>query len=73
MSELVFDLVCANLYGSLLIKAAPTLWNATGLYLALSGIRETEVDNVAGTFLDLGATEVVRDGDGEWAGLLFKR
>lgn len=69
----VFDLVCANLYGSLLIKSAPTLWNATGLYLALSGIRETEVDNVAGTFLDLGAQEVVRDGDGEWVGLLFKR
>ena len=73
MSELAFDLVCANLYGSLLIQSAPALWNATRFYLTLSGIRETEVDRVASTFLDLGAQEVIRDGDGEWAGLLLKR
>ncbi len=68
-----FDLVCANLFASLLMQAAETLWQATGRYLALSGIREHEVDGVADTFLALGAREVVRDGDGEWAGLLFER
>lgn len=68
-----FDLVCANLFASLLMQAAETLWHATGRYLALSGIREHEVDAVADTFVMLGAREVVRDGDGEWAGLLFER
>lgn len=68
-----FDVVCANLFASLLLQGAPALWEATGRYLALSGIREHEVDTVAETFLRAGAVELVRDGDGDWAGLLFER
>jgi ribosomal protein L11 methyltransferase len=68
-----FDLVCANLFATLLLRSAPALWEATGRYLVMSGIREIEVDAVAETFVALGATERVRDGDGEWAGLLMER
>lgn len=67
------DLVCANLFASLLMEAAPVLWAAADRHLVLSGIREFEVDAVAETFIRLGAQEVVRDGDGDWAGLLFAR
>lgn len=67
------DLVCANLFSSLLIQVASTLWNATGKQLVLSGIRESEVDEVAEAFSQRGARERVRDGDGEWAGLVFDR
>ncbi len=67
------DVVCANLFGTLLIKAASRLWDATDHYLVLSGIREQEVDTVADTFVALGAHEVVRDGDGDWAGILLRR
>lgn len=68
-----FDVVCANLFGALLIQAADRLWAATGRYLVLSGIREHEADAVADTFVALGANEVVRDGDGDWAGILLRR
>ncbi len=68
-----FDLVCANLFANLLMETASVLWSATGRYLVLSGIREFEVDAVAETFIRFGAQEVVRDGDGDWAGLLFAR
>lgn len=68
-----FDLVCANLFANLLMETASVLWPATGRYLVLSGIREFEVDAVAETFIRFGAQEVVRDGDGDWAGLLFAR
>lgn len=67
-----YDLVCANLFARLLCKVASTLWASTGKHLVLSGIREQEVDEVANQFLSLGATEMVRDGDGEWAGLIFR-
>ncbi len=68
-----FDLVCANLFAPLLIQAAPVLWAATQTYLVLSGIRESEGDAVANTFMDLGARERIRDGDGDWVGLLFEK
>ncbi len=67
------DLVCANIYASLLMEAAGTLWAAANRYLVVSGVREQEVDAVADRFRQLGAREVVRDGDGEWAGLTFTR
>lgn len=71
--EQSFDVVCANLYASLLMDASTALWQATGQYLVLSGIREFEVDAVADCFLRAGAREGIRDGDGDWAGLLFSR
>jgi len=66
-----YDIVCANIYASLLIDNAATLLRVTGKYLLLTGIREVELDGVADTFVRLGGREIVRDGDGEWSGLVF--
>ncbi len=66
-----FDLVCANVYSRLLIEAAPALARAARAHVAMSGIREPELDGVAEAFLALGMRETVRDGDGEWGGLVF--
>ncbi|MBU4460646.1 MAG: 50S ribosomal protein L11 methyltransferase [Verrucomicrobia bacterium] len=68
-----FDLVCANLYGPLLLEAAPALAAATRRTLLLSGIRELEADTVADAYAAEGLAETVRDGDGEWCGLEFTR
>jgi len=65
------DIVCANIYSSLLIDNAATLLRVAGKYLFMTGIREVELDGVADTFIQLGGREVVRDGDGEWGGLVF--
>lgn len=67
-----FDVVCANVYSRLLIEAASALAGATRRWLLLSGIREFELDSVADAFIALGGQEVVRDGDGEWGGLVIK-
>lgn len=67
-----FDIVSANLYGTLLAGAAPSLVRAAKRRLILSGILEQETDMVADAFLELGAREIVRDGDGEWSGLVFE-
>lgn len=67
-----FDLVCANVYSRLLIEAAPALARATRRHLVLSGIRELELDSVASAFIAVGGQEIVRDGDGEWGGLVLK-
>jgi ribosomal protein L11 methyltransferase len=66
-----FDVVCANLFGPLLVELAPALTRCAARWLVLSGIREFEADGVAEVFASLGAREVARDGDGEWAGLLL--
>ncbi|MCO5061047.1 MAG: 50S ribosomal protein L11 methyltransferase [Kiritimatiellae bacterium] len=67
-----FDVVCANVYSRLLIEAAPALANATRHHVVLSGIREAELDSVADAFAAQGGQETVRDGDGEWGGLVFQ-
>lgn len=66
------DLVCANLYASLLIEHAAGLLRMTRRVLILTGIREVEVDGVAETFQRLGGREVGRDSDHEWAGLVIR-
>jgi ribosomal protein L11 methyltransferase len=68
-----YDMVCANIYASLLIENAATLLRVTKNYLLLTGIREVELDGVADTFVQLGGREVVRDCDGEWSGLVIGR
>jgi len=68
-----FDLVCANLYGPLLLESARALAAATRHTLLLSGIREIEADAVADAYAAEGLSEIVRDGDGEWCGLEFTR
>jgi ribosomal protein L11 methyltransferase len=66
-----YDIVCANIYSSLLIDNAATLLRIAGKYLLLTGIREMELDGVADTFVRLGGKEIVRDSDNEWGGLVF--
>jgi ribosomal protein L11 methyltransferase len=66
-----FELVCANVHSRLLIDAAPALARAARAYIVLSGIRETELDSVAHAYLTLGMRETVRDGDGEWGGMVM--
>ena len=65
-----YDIVCANIYSSLLIDNAPTLLRTAGDLLLLTGIREMELDGVADTFVRLGGREIVRDCDNEWGGLV---
>lgn len=68
-----FDLVVANIYSGLLITHAAGLARLTRRHLAVSGIRERELDLVADAYMRQGLREVMRDGDGEWGGLLFER
>ncbi|MBC8206599.1 MAG: 50S ribosomal protein L11 methyltransferase [Kiritimatiellales bacterium] len=70
-SDEKYDIVCANIYASLLIDNAATLLRVTKNYLLLTGIREVELDGVADTFVQLGGREIVRDCDGEWSGLVI--
>lgn len=72
-SDEKYDIVCANIYSSLLIDNASTLLRVAGKYLLLTGIREMELDGVADTFVALGGREIVRDSDNEWGGLVFSR
>ena len=67
------DVVCANILTNILIEAAPALWRATKRRLVLTGIREFEGDSVADVFVTRGAREVLRDGDGEWCGIVLDR
>ncbi len=67
------DVVCANILTNILIEAAPALWRATKKRLILTGIREFEGDSVADAFVANGAREVLRDGDGEWCGIVLDR
>lgn len=66
-----YDIVCANIYASLLIDNAATLLRVAKKTLLLTGIREVELDGVADAFVRLGGREIVRDCDGEWSGLAF--
>jgi len=72
-TENKYDIVCANIYSSLLIDNAATLLRIAGKYLMLTGIREVELDSVADTFVRLGGREIVRDCDSEWGGLVMAR
>jgi ribosomal protein L11 methyltransferase len=67
------DVVCANILTHILIQAAPALWRAAKKRLILTGIREFEGDSVANAFLAGGAREILRDGDGEWCGIVLDR
>jgi len=67
-----FDLVCANVFTAVLVDIAPMLTRITAKHLVLAGIREQETDQVAEAYLACGASEVVRDGDGAWSGLMFR-
>lgn len=66
-----YEMVCANLYGGLLMQCAPRIAGLAERHLVLSGIRSFEMDGVAEVFHGLGARETCRDEDGEWGGLVF--
>ncbi|GEM_PF-291307 len=68
-----YRIVCANLYASLLINSASSLLNCGSGYWILSGIRHDETDSVVKAFTCLGLRVCVRDGDGEWSGLLLEQ
>lgn len=68
-----YDVVCANIISGVLMMAAETLYDLTGKFLILAGIREEEADAVADCYVRLGGKEIMRDGDGEWAGILIMK
>lgn len=66
-----YEFVCANIISGVLTRAAPALVKTATRLLVLSGILEGECDGVAETYHQLGAREIIRDGDGQWCGLVF--
>ena len=68
-----FDLICANVYTTILIEIAPAVAAAAKTYVVVSGIRDPELELVAEAYRNQGLTELFRDGDGEWGGLAFKK
>ncbi len=68
-----FDLVCANVYTTILLQIAPAVCACSGRYLVLSGIRDPELDQVSMAYAAQGFDEMVRDGNGEWGGLALVR
>lgn len=68
-----FDLVCANVYTTILLQIAPAVCACSGRYLVLSGIRDPELDQISIAYTALGFEEIFRDGNGEWGGLAFQR
>ena len=67
-----FDMVCANLYGGLLLECAESLLRRSAGRLILSGIRTDESGPVEQRFRDLGGDIVTRKDDGEWCGLMIR-
>jgi ribosomal protein L11 methyltransferase len=65
------EVVAANLVSGLLLEHADALVRSARRWLLLSGIREMEADAVADAYVQRDAREIVRDGDGEWVGLLL--
>lgn len=66
-----FDVVCANLFANLLIREAASITATARRFVVLSGVLEEDIERVSEAFIDCNAREIVRDGDGEWCGLLF--
>ncbi len=68
-----FDLVCANVYTTILLQIAPAVCACTRRHLVLSGIRDPELDQVSMAYAAMGFEEMFRDGNGEWGGLALQR
>lgn len=67
-----YEFVCANIISGVLTQAAPVLARTASHLLVLSGILEWECDGVAEVYQRLGGREIIRDGDGQWCGLVFE-
>jgi ribosomal protein L11 methyltransferase len=61
------DLVCANLTADVILQILPALIGVTCGKLILSGILETQIEQIASA---LGETEVEITQDGEWAAII---
>lgn len=66
-------MVCANLFAGILIECAERIAASVEKWLAVSGFNESQADGVSEAYLRLGFEEIVRDGDAEWCGILFRR
>src|SRR5262249_41095139 len=64
------DLVCANLTAPVLIQLLPALVGATCGRLILSGILDSQVEQVKSRLLELGIVNFEIDQDGEWVALI---
>lgn len=68
-----FDLVCANVYTTILLQIAPAVCACARRHLVLSGIRDPELDQVSMAYAAQGFEETFRDGNGEWGGIALQR
>lgn len=66
-----YDLVCANIFSRLLIQSAECLAKSTRGRLIITGILQTESDDVSHAFMEQGGREILWDGNGEWCGMVF--
>jgi ribosomal protein L11 methyltransferase len=64
------DLVCANLTATVIVDLLPSLLGATCARLVLSGILDTQMELVRARLLELDATTLEIDQDGEWIALV---
>jgi ribosomal protein L11 methyltransferase len=64
------DLVCANLTAPVIVDLLPALLGASCGRLVLSGILDSQVELVQSRLLELGATGIELDQDGEWVALV---
>jgi ribosomal protein L11 methyltransferase len=65
------DLVCANLTAPVIVELLPSLVGATCGRLVLSGILDSQIELVRSRLLELGATALKIDQDGEWVALVI--
>ena len=66
-----YDLVCANIFSRLLIQSAQALAQSAKHWLIITGILQTESDEVSQAFIEQGGRELIWDGNGEWCGMVF--
>jgi ribosomal protein L11 methyltransferase len=64
------ELVCANLTAPVIVELLPSLLGATCGRLVLSGILDSQIELVQSRLLELGATAVGTDQDGEWVSIV---
>jgi ribosomal protein L11 methyltransferase len=64
------DLVCANLTAPVIVNLLPLLLDATCGRLVLSGILDSQLELVQSRLLELGATGLELNQDGEWVAVV---
>jgi ribosomal protein L11 methyltransferase len=64
------DFICANLTADVIAKLLPTLVALTCGRLVLSGILETQIEDIIGSLATLAITDVEITRDGEWVAII---